>query len=93
MKTTRHIALLLLIVAGGTLGGGCTSAVRARPIGIADGRQAYSVVCTDNYDLCTAAEDKACPRGHRDLSYSDQVPVVHGHRTWEFEFVCKSPSQ
>ncbi len=89
----KDLALLLIIVAAGALGAGCTNIVRARPIRVADGRQVYSVVCRDNYELCMAAENKVCPRGHSDLGYSDQVPIVNGNRTWDFEFVCKSPRQ
>ena len=90
MKRLKHVALLLVIVLAGDLGTGCAATVKAQPTGIVDGRQEYSVVCSDNYDLCIAAENKICPQGHSDLSYSDQVPMVNGHRTWDFEFVCKS---
>ena len=93
MKRLKHFALLLAIVPCGALGTGCAATVKAQPGGIVDGRQEYSVVCRDNYDLCIAAENKVCPQGHRDLSYSDQVPTVNGPQTWDFEFVCKSPRQ
>jgi hypothetical protein len=86
------VSLLTFIVAG-DLGAGCSAPVKVRSVRAADGRQEYSVVCRDSYDLCAAAENKVCPQGHSDLSYSDQVPFVDGHQTWDYEFVCKASGQ
>jgi hypothetical protein len=93
MRRIGHTASLLMIVVAGDLGAGCSAPVKVSSVRTADGRQEYSVVCRDNYNLCVAAENKVCPQGHSDLSYSDQVPFVDGHLRWDHEFVCKSSGQ
>ena len=75
---------------GARIAGCATAAVEAQPIGSINGRREYAVGCKDNYDFCTAAENKVCPQGYSYISYSDQVPIVSRNQTWDFQFVCKS---
>jgi hypothetical protein len=78
---------VLMAVAAVMVETACATPVIARPIGVVDGRTEYRVVCHDYYG-CLAARDKACPQGHRDISYTDEAVATNGVWTWDFEFVC-----